>query len=101
MTIPETKQHEVDTLTKNQTVGHALKTGNAAQVVCDGCRKNATVTSLFVTLSILCRNRTNFGTIHKMNLKPETIAAPNVQKNRKKTCHLPKKVLPTGKILFK
>jgi len=31
MTRPETKQHEVDTPTKNQIVGCALETGNAAQ----------------------------------------------------------------------
>ena len=31
MTLPDTKRHEIDTLTKNRIVGCALKTGNAAQ----------------------------------------------------------------------
>jgi len=35
MTRTEIKWHEVDTLTKNRIVGHALKTGNAAQAGCD------------------------------------------------------------------
>ena len=35
MTLPNTKQHEIDTLTKNRIVGCTLETGNAAQAGCD------------------------------------------------------------------
>ena len=50
MAIPETECHKIDTLTKNQIIGHALKTIIQCEMRCR-CKKNVTVASLFVTLS--------------------------------------------------